>query len=378
MRIIVLSTSENNLAAKAIHKAGIKRGHKVEIMDPSQMSLLVSNVPSGYDRLYFSKNGSLDRINIKDVDAIVPRIGQNVNYGSFIVEHLSQNLGIYSTQSAEGILNASNKLKTLQILSENGMPTPRSISLNANSNISSLIEKIGGFPVIIKLIHGSGGYGVALLSDRASAISTIQALLKSKSSILLQEFIRSNGRDFRAIVIGNHVVACYQRSSQSRNEFRANLQLGGQGIPVKISNAEKNLCIRASKAIGLSVAGVDFLRVKTGKPYLIEINSNFGFKVQGITGVDVADKIIRHVELNYINGTQQKHNLKNLLSENQMLKKRFELFSNDQNLSKIYRQVKGNQVTFTDQNNNPRRRMVNSPDDLLRIMTETFQIKLSK
>ena len=300
MRIIVLATSENNLASKAIHKAGIKRGHHVEIMDPSQMSLLVSNVPSGYDRLYFSKNGSLNRINIKDVDAIVPRIGQNINYGSFIVEHLSQNLGIYSTQSAEGILNASNKLKTLQILSENGMPTPQSISLNANSNISSLIEKIGGFPVIIKLIHGSGGYGVALLSDRASAISTIQALLKSKTSILLQEYIRSSGKDYRAIVIGNNVVACYQRISQSRSEFRANLQLGGHGTPVKISDAEKNLCVRASKAIGLSVAGVDFLRDKTGKPYLVEINSNFGFKVQGITGVDIADKIIRHVVLSHL------------------------------------------------------------------------------
>ncbi len=378
MRIIVLSTSENNLAAKAIHKAGIKRGHKVEIMDPSQMSLLVSNVPSGYDRLYFSKNGSLNRINIKDVDAIIPRIVQNTTFGSFIVEHISQNLGIYSTQSAEGILNAANKLRTLQILSENGLPTPRSMSLNSSTNIHGLIDKIGGFPVILKLVHGSGGQGVALLSDRASAVSTIQALLKSRTSILLQEYIRSSGKDYRAIVTGNNIVACYQRISQSRNEFRANLQLGGHGIPVKISDAEKNLCVRASKAIGLSVAGVDFLRDKTGKPYLIEINSNFGFKVQEITGVDVADKIIRHVELNYFNGIQQKNDLKSLLSENQMLKKRLELFSNDQNLSRIYRQVKGNQVTFTDRNNKPRRRMVNSPDDLFRIMTDTFQIKLSK
>jgi ribosomal protein S6--L-glutamate ligase len=295
-------------------------------MDPSQMSLLVSNVPSGYDRLYFSKNGSIDRINIKDVDAIIPRIGQNINYGSFIVEHLSQNLGIYSTQSAEGILNAANKLRTLQILSENGLPTPRSISINASSNINGLIEKIGGFPVVVKLVHGSGGQGVALLSDRASAVSTIQAFLKSKLSILLQEYIRVNGKDFRAFVVGNRVIACYQRVSQSKNEFRANLQLGGHGIPAKISNEEKNLCVRAAKATGLSVAGIDLVRDKTGKPLFIEVNANHGFKVERITGVNVAEEIICHVENNYRHPTVQKNNLKSLLARTNYSKKGLNFF----------------------------------------------------
>ena len=103
MRILILTTAENNLATRAIISAGRKRGHKMLSDDPSSMNLLISNIPSGYDRLYLNKNGSMTRVNIKDLDAIIPRIGQQINYSSFIVDHLSQNLGIYSTQSAEGI-----------------------------------------------------------------------------------------------------------------------------------------------------------------------------------------------------------------------------------------------------------------------------------
>ena len=174
MRILILSTSEGNFATRAIYQAGKNKGHRMTILDPLKLSLMVSNIPSGYDRLYLNDKSSVSRIHIKDFDAIIPRVGQNVEYASYIIEHLSQNLGIFSTQSSEGILNASNKLRTLQLCSENGIPTPRSIGINLNSNIGSLIDKIGAFPIIVKLVHGSGGKAVALLSDKTSAISTIQ------------------------------------------------------------------------------------------------------------------------------------------------------------------------------------------------------------
>ncbi len=375
MRIIQLCTSPGNSATRAIYQAGKKRGHQMTIKDPSQMSLMVSNVPSGYDRLYINNKDSVARINIKDYDAVIPRIGHSVEYGSYIIEHLSQNLGIYSTQSAEGILNAANKLRTLQLCSESGIPTPRSMGINSSSKIGSLIDRIGGFPIVVKLVHGSGGSAVALLSDRASAVSTIQTILKSKNSVLIQEYIKSGGKDYRAIVVGNQVVASYQRSSTSRNEFRANLQLGGLGVPVLLSEADIKLCIANAKAIGLSVAGIDFIKDSSGKSYLIEINSNFGFKVQGITGINVAAKIISHIEKYHTTRTVPRLSTKSLLNENNLLKQKWETITKNPELNKIYWQVKGSQVSYIDRNQQKRTRQISSAEDLLMIMTETFQIQ---
>ncbi|HEC42679.1 MAG TPA: RimK family alpha-L-glutamate ligase [Bacteroides sp.] len=350
MRTLVLTVAERSQAVRAIVRGGKKRGHTMLIVDPMRMNLLISNKSSGYDRIYLTKEDTITRVNMKDVDAIIPRIGQHVNYSSFIVDHLSNNLGIYSTQSAEGILNAANKLRTLQICSDAGIPTPRTIGINVNSPLTSLIEKIGGFPIVIKLLHGSGGEGVALLRDKSSAISTIQSLMKARTGILLQEYINSGGKDYRVIVMGNKVVVSYQRSAP-RGEIRTSLQIGGQGTPVNLSEEDLSICIRAAKATGLSIAGVDLIKDHSGKPYVIEVNSNFGFRVEKITGVDVADYIIRYVESNYEKVTER-YNLRSLLNENHKLRNRLDLISQDQHLCSICKQVKRNQVNPREQSSN--------------------------
>jgi ribosomal protein S6--L-glutamate ligase len=347
-------------------------------LDPSKLSLMVSNIPSGYDRLYLNGKSSVSRIHIKDYEAVITRVGQSVEYASYIIEHLSQNLGIYSTQSAEGILNASNKLRTLQLCSENGIQTPRSIGINTSSNISSLIDKIGGFPIIVKLIHGSGGKAVALLSDRTSAISTIQTILKSKQSILIQEYIKSNGKDYRAIVIGNKVIASYQRSSANRTEFRANLQLGGFGVPVNLSEDDKKICIASAKAVGLSVAGIDLIKDRSGKSFLVEVNSNFGFKVQGITKVDVASKLIEYTERNYQKKVKGKISTMSILEENQWLKQRWDRIFQDSEINSIYKQVHGKKVEYFDRKGEKRTCQIKRSDDLVNVMVQTFKIKTEK
>ena len=373
MRILILSSADRNIAVKAIMRAGKRRGHEMLVADPMHMNLLISDKSSGYDRIYLHKDGQLGRVNMKDIDALIPRIGQYVQYCSFIVDHLSNNLGIFSTQSSEGILNAANKLRTLQICSDAGLPTPRTIGLNMNSPIASLIEKLGGFPVVIKLLHGSVGQGVALLKDKVSAISTIQSLIKARTNILLQQYINSGGKDYRVIVLGSQVVASYLRNAP-RGEFRANLQIGGQGSPVKLSDQDKSLCIRAAQAIGLKIAGVDIIKDQSGNTFLIEVNSNFGFAVEKITGIDVADHIIRFVETNYHDKPSQRNYFKTLQKDNQLLRSKLDPFYKNQYLAAAYKSAKGKQVSYTDRSSQRRRIMINQPEDFLVIMAETFQI----
>ncbi len=293
-------------------------------------------------------------------------LGDNVNYGSFIVEHLNKNLGIFSTASADGIRNASNQLKALQLFSSFGLPTPRTAFAQNPSHIGHLIEKIGGYPIVVKLLHGSGGTGVALLKDRSSAIPIIQSLYKSRSKFILQEYLDSGGKDYRVIVIGNQVVASVQRDAK-RGDFRANLQLGGSGRPVTLSGADKDLCIKAARAADLSVAGVDIIK-SSGKTYLLEINACFGFKAENITGINIARKIIQYCEQNYQEKDQEKIMSNQLLEANKQLG----LFTGDKYIQEVFKKAKGKRISYKDRHQKSHQVTVKRLEDIYQIMIDSF------
>ena len=386
---MILSTAPDSYSTKCIVNSATKCGHKVTVIDPVQLYLFISNKESGYDRIYFTDKNKIGRINLKDFDAIIPRLGEHVSYGAFIVEHFNKNLGIPSIQSATGIRNATNKLLTLQICSSNGLATPRTVYLNNTQNLDYLIEKIGGYPIIEKPTQGSVATGVALMKDRISAISTIQSLVKSRTNVLIQEYIESMGRDYRVIVIGNKIVASYQRISE-RGDFRANLQQGGSGVPILMTPSDKEFCIKAARAIDLNIAGIDIIKNKRGKTYLLEVNANFGFKVQKITGINIANQIIQFIEHNYkdseiennmhpgnlYNGTassniKTQESLYNLIS---IMKRQLSFYTKNNYMLELFHKIKGRRVRYTDRDNMNRQVTIKSLQDIYTIVFDTFLI----
>ncbi len=114
------------------------------------------------------------------------------------------------------------------------------------------------------------------MESRKSAVSTIEGLIKNKSDFIIQQYIESRGKDIRAVVMGDKVVMAYQRTAR-RGNFRSNLSQGGTGELIRLSMDDQITCVRASKAIGLEVSGIDLIKDTKGTTYLNEINSNFGF-----------------------------------------------------------------------------------------------------
>jgi len=105
----------------------------------------------------------------------------------------------------------------------------------------------------------------------------------------------SKGRDIRVIVVGGRVIASMRRIAKA-GEFRSNLHRGGRGDRVQLTRAYRSVAIRAAKAMGLEVAGVDMLEARNG-PKILEINSSPGLEgVERASGVDVAAAIIQHAE----------------------------------------------------------------------------------
>ncbi len=291
MKIAILSNGSGNYSTKRLKEEAIKRGHDVSIIK--------------YRDCYASieKNNPTISYKGKDLggfDAVIPRIAANMTrYGTAIVRQMEMQ-GIYSASSSIAITRSRDKLRSLQLLAKAGVGIPKTVFSRNSTDIDDLIEKVGGMPVIIKLASGTHGNGVVLAETKKAAKSVLQAFYLSNedgTNVLLQEFIKeSAGTDIRAFVVGSRVVASMKRQSLD-DDFRSNLHKGGEGTPIKLTEEERKMAIKAAKAMGLNIAGVDMMRSGRG-PLILEVNASPGFGIEKVTNRDVAGAIIEYVEMN--------------------------------------------------------------------------------
>lgn len=295
MNIAVLTTMPESKVCQLLKEAGKKRGHNVECLDLNKMYLYISNVHRK-DRLYLDEK----RIYSKDIDAVISRIGAS-QHGRAIINHMRHNLGLYVTQTVRGIDNAADKLKTTQLLSFKGIKTPRTVYAKESKNPKLLIDLVGGLPVIVKQFYGSQGSNVILLETVASANSVLESYYKNKQQVIIQEFIapdESGAKDIRVIVIGGKVITSMIRKA-TPGSFKSNVSLGATAEPIELTKEQEEICIKAAEAVGLDTAGVDLMTDIDKNNYVIEVNSNHGWKIQNVVKEDIAEAYIMHCEANY-------------------------------------------------------------------------------
>ena len=288
MNIAILSKGETLYSTQSLLKAGAKRKHVMEVLDPSHCSLSIEN---GKSVVRFH-----DEI-VDDLDAIIPRIGaSNTYYGATLVRHFNA-MNVFSVVSAEAILQTRDKWTCSQLLSTFNVPIPKTI-LGSSSNLEYLLSNFKSEPVIIKILEGTHGNGVILADTYLSALSTIETLKTAGVKFLLQEYIKeSKGTDLRVIVVGGKVVSAMKRQSKE-GDFRSNLHRGGSSAKINLSYEEENIALRAAKAMKLGVCGIDILQSSRG-PLVLEINSSPGLEgIEKTTEVNISEKIISYIERN--------------------------------------------------------------------------------
>lgn len=291
MKIAILSNGPGNYSTKRLKEEAIKRGHDVTIVKYRECyASIEQNNPT------VSYKGE----DLSTFDAIIPRIASYMTrYGTAIVRQLEMQ-GVYSASSSLSISRSRDKLRSMQVLARAGVGIPKTVVSRNSTDIDDLIEKLGGTPVIIKLARGTHGNGVVLAESKKAAKSVLQAFYLTNedgTNILLQEFVKeSAGTDIRAFVVGSRVVASMQRQSLD-DDFRSNLHKGGEGTVIKLTDEERKVAVKAAKAMGLNIAGVDMMRSDRG-PLVLEVNASPGFGIEKVTGRDVASAIIEYVELN--------------------------------------------------------------------------------
>ncbi|HXH76553.1 MAG TPA: 30S ribosomal protein S6--L-glutamate ligase [Bacteriovoracaceae bacterium] len=289
MKIGILSRNPKIYSTHRLYKAAISRGHTVKVINPLNcyMDITCDNPMIHY------REHRLD-----DFDVIIPRIGASITYfGSAILRQFEM-MGVYALNESTSITRSRDKLRALQILSRSGLGLPITSYAHSTKMTEKLIKMVGGVPCVIKLIEGTQGKGVILAETHKAAESVIDGLRQMKAHFLVQEFIKeSNGEDIRAFVIGDKVVASMMRKAKD-GDFRSNLHRGGTAFHVEMSQEESAAAVKAAKALGLNVAGVDLLRSERG-PLVLEVNSSPGLQgIETSTGLDIATMIIEYIETN--------------------------------------------------------------------------------
>ncbi len=289
MNIIILSRGPALYSTQSIYKAAVARGHFVQIIDHLYCDLSIEN---GKLKVFY------DGIELQSIHAVIPRIGSTATaYGSYVIRHFEQ-MGVYSLLKADSLLKARDKFTSLQILAKKGIPIPNTATTNFTDDLEGFVNIFGSHPLIIKLLNSTHGEGV-IKSDSVKVSTTLlEAFLKLKHKILIQEYIKeSSGTDIRAFVVGDKVVAAMERIAQ-KGEFRSNLHRGAISNIIKLSNEEISLAKKSTRILGLNVAGVDILRSNRG-PLVLEVNASPGLEgIETTTNINIAKAIISFVERN--------------------------------------------------------------------------------
>lgn len=283
MKIGILSRNRNLYSTQRLLEAAKLQGHEARIIDHLKCSLVTEN---DYRTVYYKGE------NLNELDCVIPRIGSSVTfYGTAVVRQF-ETMGMTSLNSSLSIARSRDKLRSIQIFSNHGVAIPKTVFANHPKEVDKLIEQVGGTPLIIKLLEGTQGVGVVLAETRKAAKSVIEAFYGLKEHILIQEFIaEAGGADIRALVVNGKVVGAMKRQGVE-GDFRSNLHRGGSAKMVKLKKAEREMALKATKAMGLSVAGVDMLQSSRG-PLLLEVNSSPGLEgIEKATGQDIAGNII--------------------------------------------------------------------------------------
>jgi ribosomal protein S6--L-glutamate ligase len=289
MKIAILSKGAANYTTKRLKEEAIKRGHEVTIVNYAKCYMTVEK---GNPVVYYK--GKV----LNDFDAIIPRIAQSVTkYGTAVVRQFEMR-DVYTTAKSIAINRSRDKLRATQLLAKAGVGIPKTVFARETSDFESVIQIAGGAPLIIKVARGTHGNGVVMAETNKAAKAVMQAFYVEGVTFLVQEFVKeSAGVDIRALVVGSQVVASIKRQSLD-DDFRSNTHQGGVGKHVKLTSEEERTAIKAAKAMGLPVCGVDMMRSDRG-PLVLEVNSSASIKTpELLTKRNVAGKIIEYIEQN--------------------------------------------------------------------------------
>lgn len=291
-KIAVLSRNPSLYSTSRLVEAAKQRDCEVLVVDPLHC---VVNLSKKRPEIDFHGRA------IKDVAGVIPRIGASITFYGLAVLRQFEMMGVFAANESQAVARSRDKLRSLQLFSRHDIGIPPTAFARRREDVRDAIKRVGGAPVVLKLLEGTQGVGVILAESVGSAESVLDAMHSLKQNILIQAFIKeSRGQDIRAIVVGDRVVAAMRRQA-AEGEFRSNVHRGGSTTRIDLDPEYERTAIEAAHVLGLNIAGVDLMPSDDG-PMVLEVNSSPGLKgIETVTEIDVAGAMVQFV-LDHLNG----------------------------------------------------------------------------
>lgn len=289
MKIAILSRNPRLYSTRRLVEAAQKRGHEVIVVDHLKCNI---EIERRSPKIFYKGEY------LTDIDAIIPRIGASVTfYGTAVIRQFEM-MKVFTAVSSTALVRSRDKLSSLQILARAGVGLPKTVFTNYTKDVEHVIDSVGGTPLVLKLLEGTQGLGVVLAETQNAATSVLEAFNGLGARVIAQEFIKeAGGADIRAFVVDGKVIGAMKRQGKE-GEFRSNLHRGGNAVVIQLTDEEEKTALKATKAMGLGVAGVDMLQSSKG-PLVLEVNSSPGLEgIEIATKKNIAKEIIRYLELN--------------------------------------------------------------------------------
>jgi ribosomal protein S6--L-glutamate ligase len=225
---------------------------------------------------------------------VLPRQGAQIGDACLSLIRQFELMGAALVNGAAALTVARNKFLTQQVLTAAGLPCPDTVLVNAAMGLFQAVERIGGYPVVVKPVSGRQGSGLLRLADADALRRRALPVLNRRHGLLVQRYYPPRRRqDIRALVIGGELV-CAAALTPAEGDFRANFHLGGRIRSTDLTDDLHRLAIAAAAAVGCDIAGVDLMVDEFGRPVVVEVNYSPGFKgLEAASGLDIAGRMIR-------------------------------------------------------------------------------------
>jgi ribosomal protein S6--L-glutamate ligase len=288
MKMVILSRSRRIPSTARIVEAAVARGHSVRVLSPTKIELHLDGKNS---RLLYRRR----KIAIPDV--VIPRIAASVaSYGLPIVEEFENKRAVV-LNSAAAIGLSRNPARCLQRLAAEGLSIPSTVLARDAADLEAMVQKVGGVPVLVKLLAGSERRGVMVCESKESLEAALEAVLGLGHNLVMQEYVRKTGHDVRVFVVGGLALAAVVRIPKPGRLSRS-LSRFSRIEHFAISPQVRDVAESAARICGLEVCAVDLLEVRKGRPRVFEVHSSPSLpEMEAATGIDLATAIIERAEV---------------------------------------------------------------------------------
>jgi ribosomal protein S6--L-glutamate ligase len=286
MHVTLLSRGPGVHTTRRLAEAAKLLGHKVRVVDPTELQM---GLLRGGPKLFLNEKP------FSHTDVVIPRVATSVTaYGLAIVNHFSV-CGVTVLNDAVAIGNARNKMRLMQLLAQHGIRVPPTIIGRGAMELKRMVDMVGGFPVAIKLVRPQEKFGIIICESPQSMEAVAEAVLSMGHDIIVQRYVDPRkGRDLRAIVLNGEVIAAVRRQP-TEGKLRHSLSTGARVTKVRLTAAQKKMAVDSARVVGLRLAAIDMLEIRSGETQVFEVHSSPGLReIEDATGEDLAVPIVEH------------------------------------------------------------------------------------